>query len=310
MALRHALRRIVLMHAGVAFFVLAEAALLSKGLHVNLAPQLALDTEKTLTIIYALLGLATLLALAFLTLSYRSIRREHELVAMKSDFVAAAAHELRSPLTSIRWTLSGLQNDTSLSPQAHATVNQTYERVRALIDLTNTFLIASSTEYGVMRPDDLKVVDIVPTILKALEHSTALARMKNIKINVLFSLAGNQKIVIKADAERLRLVFENLLSNAIKYSPQGSSIELAYEDRIDTRLFLVRDHGIGIPAKFQKSIFTGFQRAENAKQSGILGSGFGIFMVKKIIDFHGGKIWCTSEVGKGTAFSFIIPSGV
>ncbi len=255
-----------------------------------------------------LLIMSTFACLILLAVVYREKYREDEFIAMKSDFVAASAHELRSPLTSIRWTLSSLQRDATLSPAAHATVNQIYERVRSLIDLTNTFLIATSTEHGVMRPDDLRVVDIAPTLMKAIEHSAMLAHMKNITINPM--IAPNQKIIVRADAERLRLVFENLISNAVKYSPQGSTVTVGYEDGVSSHLFTFRDQGIGVPKQFQKAIFTGFQRAANAKKSGIHGSGFGLYMVKKIVDFHGGQVWCESEQGKGSTFSVRIPAGV
>ena len=269
-------------------------------------PEMLRPSAFTLSV--ALLVATTLSTLILLALLYREREREDEFLAMKSDFVAASAHELRSPLTSIRWTLSSLQRDPTLSPAAHATVNQLYERVRSLIDLTNTFLIATSTEHGVMRPDDLRVVDIAPTLMKAIEHSAMLAHMKSITINPV--IAADQKIIVRADAERLRLVFENLISNSIKYSPQGSTVTIGFVDEGPTRLFTFKDQGIGVPKQFQKAIFTGFQRAANAKKSGIHGSGFGLYMVKKIVDFHGGTVWCESETGKGSTFSVRIPSGV
>lgn len=278
-------------------YVSVAGALIPEALHPS-----------AFTLSVALLVTTTISSLIIVGVLYRERQREDEFLAMKSDFVAASAHELRSPLTSIRWTLSSLQRDPTLSPAAHATVNQLYERVRSLIDLTNTFLIATSTEHGVMRPDDLRVVDIAPTLMKAIEHSAMLAHMKNITLNPM--VAPNQKIIVRADAERLRLVFENLISNAIKYSPQGSTVTVGYEDQGPTRLFTFKDQGIGVPKQFQQAIFTGFQRAANAKKSGIHGSGFGLYMVKKIVDFHGGQVWCDSEIGKGSTFSVRIPAGV
>ncbi len=256
----------------------------------------------------ALVSIATFSLVLVTGILYNAHKKDLEMVDMKSDFVAAASHELRSPLTSIRWTLSKLRDDDTLSVGARATINEVYERVRGLIDLTNTFLLSSSTDHGIMRPDDLKIVDLAPTLTEAIKHSTMIARMKNIKINVLFPLEN--KIIVKADAERLRLVFENLLSNAIKYSPQGSEVSLTYDDRGAMRAFSVHDNGIGVPKKDQKTIFSGYQRASNAKKSGIMGSGFGLYMVKKIVDFHGGTITCESDAGQGTTFTMTIPSGV
>ena len=239
---------------------------------------------------------------------YRARMNEEELIAMKSDFIAAASHELRSPLTSIRWTLSTLRDDPSLPQDARTTVNDLYERVRGLIDLSNTFLITASTDHGVMRPEDLKVVNFAPTLMTAIQHITTNARMKNIKIETTFPTG--EPIIIRGDAERLRLVFENLLTNAIKYSPRESKVTVSYQDLGAMRAFSVHDQGIGVPKKDQKTIFEGFKRAGNAKKSGILGSGFGLYMVKKIVDFHGGTVSCTSEPDQGSTFTVVIPSGV
>ena len=256
----------------------------------------------------ALIVISTLSLLLLVGILYASHRKELDIVDMKSDFVAAASHELRAPLTSIRWTLSTLRDDTSLSQTARASVNEIYERVRGLVDLTNTFLLTSSTDHGVMRPDDMKVVNLSPTLSLAIQHSMMIARMKNIKINVQFSFSD--PIIVRADAEHLRLVFENLLSNAIKYSSRDSTITFSYEDRGKLRAFMVHDTGIGVPKKDQQTIFTGFRRASNAKHSGILRPGFGLYMVKKIVDYHGGTVTCDSEPTKGTTFTVVIPSGV
>lgn len=255
-----------------------------------------------------LVGSTTVILLALFAVLYLFHHKEDEVMEMKTDFVAAAAHELRSPLTAIRWSLATLRSNTDLPQSARGTVNDIYDRVRGLIDLTNTFLLSASTDHGVMRPNDVSVVDVTPALSDAVQHSVMFARSKNIHINVTFPLT--EKIVLRADAARLRLVFENLLSNAVKYSPVGSTVTVSFEDRRNEKVFRISDQGIGIPPEDQKKIFSGYHRAGNAKVSGIIGSGFGLYMAKKIIDYHHGSISVESSPGQGSTFVVALPSGV
>ncbi len=254
-----------------------------------------------------LLGVGAFLILLLVALLHLLRTRESEFATEKTTFLAAAAHELRSPLTSIRWALSKLRNDESLSPSARTTADELYDRVRGLIDLTNTFLLSASTDHGIVRPEDMKVIDSAPVIAEAVRHSMALAMTKKIRIDVTFPL--NERFVLRGDPDRLRLVFENLLSNAVKYSPEGSTITLSHEDRGAMRVFTVRDQGIGIPKEDREKIFSGYHRAKNAKSSGVLGSGFGLYMVKKIIDLHGGTIEALPAPERGTLFVVSLPAG-
>ena len=109
------------------------------------------------------------------------------------------------------------------------------------------------------------------------------------------------------DEERLREVIGNLLSNAIKYSPQGGEIVVGGRaDAKEVRIW-VSDQGIGIAPAEQSKIFEHFYRVDNASTRKTQGAGLGLFLVKAVIEAHGGRVWVDSQPGKGSQFNFTIP---
>ena len=255
-----------------------------------------------------LLALATMLTLLCIVSRYSIHEKDRGLIEMRAGFLAVVSHEVRSPLASMRWSLSALRADASLTPSARDIVNDLYRRVCAAIDLTSTLLETTSIDYGILRTEDLKLIDIAPVITEAVANAQAIALPKRISVKVENPPQGH--ILVKGDAGQLRLVFDNLLSNAIKYSKEDSLILFNYVDRHSSKIFMVQDQGIGIPENEIKNIFSGFHRAKNAKRPGVPGSGFGLYMARKIIQLHGGNLTCNSVVNKGTMFTVSLPSGV
>ncbi len=253
-----------------------------------------------------LLAAATLLLLVGLL--YFLERQEQDLVNMKNDFVAVASHELRSPLSSLRWDLSELQHDSALPEKERGIIDNLYKRVCVLIERTGALLQVTAVDHGAMRPDEMKRVDIAPEISAALSRAKEAAMAKQITIHALGSL--QEPMLLRGNRTHLRLVFDNLLSNAVKYSPEHSTVTCSVKTISDEHIFSVRDEGMGIPPEDAARIFTGFHRAKNAEASGALGSGFGLYITKKIVDFHGGSITCSSEQGKGSTFTVRLPRAI
>jgi signal transduction histidine kinase len=112
---------------------------------------------------------------------------------------------------------------------------------------------------------------------------------------------------VRVDIEKISLAIQNLLENAIRYNKIGGEIELVLKKKDSEIEFSIRDTGIGIPKNQQERIFTKFFRAPNALKLETEGSGLGLFIVKNIIEAHGGRIWFESEEGKGTTFYFTLP---
>lgn len=255
-------------------------------------------------ILVIILGTTALLSLVGML--YVLNKREKELSDMKADFVAVASHELRSPLTAMRWDLSTLLNDDSLAKNMRMSLDILYKKVCSLIDLTNSFLLSTSVDHGIARAPQMNTVDMAALTVGAATQAETLAYSKQIRIEN--TIAKDAKILVNGDQERLRLVFDNLLSNAIKYSPNNSIVSLSYEYTNKMHIFHVRDQGMGIPENDLNKIFGGFHRASNARDAKVPGSGFGLYMAKKIVEAHGGTVSCESELNKGTTFTVILPA--
>jgi signal transduction histidine kinase len=112
---------------------------------------------------------------------------------------------------------------------------------------------------------------------------------------------------VRANPERLKLVWTNLISNAIKYTEPGGIIAVALKQTDNSLMAIVRDTGIGIPSEDLERIFEEFYRANNAKISCPIGTGVGLAIVQRIIENYGGKIWVESELGLGSRFTFLLP---
>ncbi len=258
---------------------------------------------------FALLS-TTALALLGIVFVVRHARSKSEDAAdMRADFVTVASHELRSPLTAVRWKLAELRSNTTLSPDAREITNDLYLQICRLIDLTTTFLLMTSVDKNAAPiKETMRAINVVPVLRDSIARAQGIALPKKIRVEI--QAAFDLPIILRADPLRLRMVFDNLLSNAIKYSPEGSTVSFSYIDDRNIKRFKVHDMGIGVPKDELKKIFTGYHRASNAKRSGALGSGFGLYMVKKIVDLHRGTIVCESEEGHGTTFTVTFPSDI
>lgn len=254
----------------------------------------------------ALIILATAALLALVGLLYVLERRKQDLIDLKNDFIAIASHELRTPLSSIRWTLAGLKDDPKVPPSVRETLAAVHTSLRSLIERTSVLLRITALDQGAVKESELEHIDIAPSITDAISRARQTAKIKNI---VIQSPRFDEPVDVRGNAAYLQLVFDNLLANAIKYSPESSHVTLSYK-KTDVHTFVISDQGMGIPADETKKIFSGFHRARNAKSSGTLGSGFGLYVTKKIVELHGGSITCESTLGKGATFSITLPRGV
>jgi signal transduction histidine kinase len=252
-----------------------------------------------------LIGLSTLLLIGFIYGLQRGRRKEHELEEMRADFVAIASHELRSPLTAMRWSLATLQKDITLSVDATRIVNDFYNRICALINHTSTFLATAAADHGVMNKKSFVICNMQHIVAEAVDSAQSIAQVKGSSIDARLSEAPSLTVV--GDPVRLRLAIDNLLGNAIKYSPEHTAISVSTTYNATQCMIAIQDHGMGIPAGELADVFKGFHRASNATRSNAIGTGFGLYMVKKIVEFHGGNLVCTSVIHEGTTFTITLP---
>jgi signal transduction histidine kinase len=181
---------------------------------------------------------------------------------------------------------------------------KSYENNERMIGLVNDMLAADRIESGRTKVERIKINlrDLVENVLFELVSN---ATRQKVKID--FEKNDVTEAFVLVDASKMRAVLQNVLENAIKYTRPGGTVTMRIEKREKDFLAIVKDNGIGIPVAQQSQIFSRFFRASNAVKVETSGSGLGLYMVKKIIELHGGKCWFESEENKGTTFYFTLP---
>lgn len=234
------------------------------------------------------------------------VTREKAIEKMKSEFVTIAAHQLRTPLSAVKWTLRLiLDRDLgAISKEQEEILTKGYQSNERMINLINDLLNVARIEEGrfIYQLEEVSFSDLLKEVM---ESNQALTNMRNVKFDFKSPECALPKI--KIDKEKIRLVLQNLLVNAVNYSPAGSLVTISYSCDKMNLAFFIKDQGMGIPKLQQSRIFTKFFRAENAMKMETEGSGLGLFIVKNIIEAHNGKVWFESEEGKGSTFYFSLP---
>lgn len=228
----------------------------------------------------------------------------------KSEFVSLASHQLRTPLTGIKWLSELLLRDPdhTLTPDQIELVQGVILSNKRTIALVDDLLDVSHIEKGKNLKLTLVSVDVIPLITFAIAEKKHLAIGKHIIIELDKTLP--KQLVLTVDKEKIQQLFENLIDNAVKYSNPDTKIIVGAKFNNGDVVFFVQDHGIGIPSANQHSIFNRFFRADNAAKIDNTGTGLGLYIAKGIIEYHHGKIWFESVEGKGSTFYFSLPLDV
>lgn len=221
---------------------------------------------------------------------------------IKSDFISIAAHQLRTPLSAIKWIIHMLARDEFKSVvERKDFIQKASESTDRMISLVNDLLEADHIESGkyqfIFTP-----VDVAELIKGVATEVQTMAMQRNVKLSLELVSA-----TINGDALKIRALFQNLIENAIKYTPQEGSVSIASAIHNDFLIISVSDTGIGIPEQQQDQIFSKFFRAANAVRVDTVGSGLGLFIAKEIVARHGGKIEFTSTINQGTTFTVSLP---
>ena len=223
---------------------------------------------------------------------------------IKSGFFSHMSHELRTPLASIKegttMLLDGLGGDISEKQQRILRI--IVQESNRMIDLVNALLDLAKMEAG-MLTYQFTVTDLFFLVKEALESLAPLAEAKHISID-------NKTMALQAvnvDQERMLQVFRNIIGNAIKFTPENGSIKIETHTKKNIVTVAVHDSGIGIKEEDIERIFHKFEQITPAKGEKIKGTGLGLATAKQIITAHGGKIWATSQTGKGSTFYFTLP---
>lgn len=238
-------------------------------------------------------------------LAVRDITSQFNLERQKDDFLSAAAHDLRTPLTSMKGRIQLLRRRAERGHLDVETLTGELDRVDAglmrMTSLISELLDVASIQIG--RP---LVLDCRPMDLVALANEVASEQQHVSDRHTVTVLANGQTVIGTWDVTRLERVLANLLSNAIKYSPSGGTIEVRVLQDADTAVLSVADEGIGIPAADLPHVFDRFRRGENAAGK-IPGTGIGLTAVREIVERHGGSITAENRDGNGAVFTVRLP---
>ncbi len=236
-----------------------------------------------------------------LTLTLHDVTTFKELDRIKSEFVSAVSHDLRSPLTAILGYVELLDRVGPLNEKQRAFVQRVQASVSSITELINDLLDLGRIEAGL---DDRKILlSLAEVIQYSAENFQGQVREKRqtLKLDVPPDLPS-----IYGDSVRLRQVIDNLLGNAIRYTPEGGEITVRARAEKDQLILQVSDTGMGIPPGDLPHIFEKFYRASNVVEH-VSGSGLGLAIVKSIVENHGGRIWVDSVEGEGTTFTIVLP---
>lgn len=231
----------------------------------------------------------------------KNLTKEKETERLKSEFVSIVAHQLRTPLSSIRWGVEFLSKE-KLQPYQKEVVERmksSIERMFGLLEELFEVLKERGEKIQFERIDFEKIVkEVISSYLPLIEQ-------KKLKFEVKFPQRKLPKI--KGDQKKLSFVVQTLLENAISYTKEGGEITLNLNFDQNELKFSIKDTGVGIKKEEQKYIFQRFFRGSGAKKLKTEGTGIALSLAKEIVKNHGGKIWFESEEGKGSTFYFTLP---
>jgi len=219
---------------------------------------------------------------------------------MKDEFLAMTAHELKTPLTPML-SLVRQMSDRDLGKlneeqeKALGIISRGVERLGGSIE---KILEISKLEFGRMELNKEKI-QLAPLIQDVVEQMKPLARLKKITLTQRTTKLPS----VEADGRRVATVLTNLIENAIKFTPDVGKVTVEAKQRGNQILVQVGDRGIGIAKKDFPKLFTKFFQVDHTKP----GAGLGLSICKRLVEAHGGKIWCESKLGKGSTFSFTLP---
>jgi PAS domain S-box-containing protein len=233
------------------------------------------------------------------------ITKEKEVDRMKTEFITVASHQLRTPLSGIKWFSEMLLNGDAgkLENQQHEFVNNIHLSTDRMIQLVNSLLNISSLESGriMVNPKPTNLKELVENTLKDLKAKSD-ERKQEVTLEVEEGLP-----TINIDAGLIGQVYDNLITNAVKYTPEGGKISIKVGRKGDFIMSQVKDTGMGVPADEQKKMFGKFFRGSNILQVDTDGTGLGLYLSKAIVESSNGQIDFTSKQDSGTLVWFTLP---
>jgi PAS domain S-box-containing protein len=238
-------------------------------------------------------------------MSFIDITAQKAVDAAKTDFVALATHQLRTPITAIRWNVELLGRSllSNKTPEQDNYIKKVDRNIQRMLALINDFLSVSKLEMGIFATN-LEEIDLTTFgdgIIEEFEQrlvESNLTMQRN---------ESPQNLQFTTDPRLLNIILSNLISNAVKYVPTGGVVSYSYALENKKLIFKVSDTGIGIPEDEQKQLFNKFFRARNAYAHKASGTGLGLYIVKQSVEKLNGSITVESKEGEGSSFIIELP---
>jgi signal transduction histidine kinase len=222
----------------------------------------------------------------------------------RTRFMVLVTHELRAPLSTIYSALELALSGYASPEKTHDVLERAQNRASELLDLISDLLDLTKVREQTVRPKDvtpLQLEDVLREVV-AFMRIEAEGKGLSLEMNVSPNLAP-----VRARPDQIKLVWTNLLSNAVKYSEPGGKVYVSLSQDTAQVIGAVRDTGIGIAPKDVDRVFDEFYRAGNARKVSPHGTGVGLAIVRRTIEYWGGRVWVESDLGRGSKFVFVLP---
>lgn len=280
------------------------AGLLIGVVHIVVS-KLVLGQGAAMIVVALSMGIPLLLFGLLLSINFsiiaRSVEREH-------DFLSLASHQLRTPISALRWLFNGVEHRFKKDPE-HAinesTLNDTHEAIRTIANIVGTLLETSRIDAGRLRlyPMPINLTLLTQRMVVIYE---LLFNKKSLQINVQ---TIGPSVSALGDEARILLVIQNFIENAIQYTPRNKSVIIIIDTTTKGQVkWSIKDEGFGIPSNEQKYIFKKYYRAKNARAERPGGTGVGLYVARGIVEHLHGRIGFISAFGRGTTFWFELPA--
>lgn len=237
---------------------------------------------------------------------FQDITEERRLDYLKSEFISLASHQLRTPLSALRWYVE-LFGDSkkNLTTEQRGYLSEMETSISRMVALLTSLLHAARLEGENLAPE-IQNVDMSQLLREMEQDCMSLVHEAGLSCKVSIPRG---KVMLRTDPTLLRIVLQNLMSNAVKYTPKNSKLPIVIELTEKARAIsvMVKDNGMGIPKAEQKRVFQKFFRAKNVRKRDTDGNGLGLYITRTIIERLGGIIAFRSAENKGTVFTVTMP---
>lgn len=254
------------------------------------------------------------LFVGILIINFRKImgiaERERQLAEAKTNYLSLLAHQLRTPLAGTKWNLKTLLDGDwgPMNARQKKFLMRSYETNEQMITLVRDLLNITHIEEG--RYDfTFKKTDLTDFVARVAAEFRAAARTAGVTLTVKKPRGNIRLPLLLMDVEKMQIVLNNLIDNAIRYNQPEGRVEIGYSINKQSAILYVKDTGVGIPRKDQHKLFTKFFRGDNVIKMQVQGFGLGLYIVKNIVERHGGTITVRSKEHEGTVFTIVLPIG-